>query len=124
MFPDHIWHRKMGVLRPPLLWMRKCPSILTRAEMTFLCISLMTHALAPSGQKILALSKAWDEDIPRINVFVLNRFGEWTSYVCEEIFEGDAEEHPSPLEIVEHAQKVAAYENRDKVLEVFREEAF
>ena len=52
--------------------------------------------IAHINQKILALSKAWDEDIPRINVFVLNRFGEWTSYVCEESFEGDAEEHPLP----------------------------
>ena len=80
--------------------------------------------IAHINQKILALSKAWDEDIPRINVFVLNRFGEWTSYVCEESFEGNAEEHPSSLEIMEHAQKVAAYENWDKVLEVFREAAF
>ena len=79
--------------------------------------------VAHINHKILDLSEAWDEDIPRINVFMFNEFGECTSYVCEEIFECDENEQPSPRQIVEYAQKVATYENWDKVLQVFREDA-
>lgn len=83
-------------------------------------IRIMAHI----NHKILDLSEAWDEDIPRINAFMFNRFGKCTSYVCEQIFGCDEAEQPSPRQIVEYAQKVAAYENWDKVLKVFQEEAF
>ena len=55
---------------------------------------------------------------------MFDRFGRCTSYVCEKIFGRDDEEHPSPRQIVEHAKKIAAYKNWDKVLEVFRNKAF
>ena len=80
--------------------------------------------IAHINRKILALSEAWDEDIPRINAFMFDRFGQCTSYVCEEIFGCDDEEQPSPLQIVGHAKKIETYENWEKVLEVFRSEAF
>ena len=66
----------------------------------------------------------WEEDIPRINVFMFDHFGCYTSYVYKEIFGGDNEEQLSPRQIVEHAKKIATYEKWDKVLEVFRDEAF
>ena len=80
--------------------------------------------VAHINHRILDLSEAWDEDIPRINAFVFKDGGKWTSYPCKEIFKCDKNEQPSPRQVVEYAQKVAAYENWDKVLEVFREEAF
>ena len=83
-------------------------------------IRIMAHI----NHKILDLSEVWDEDIPRINAFMFNRFGKCTTYVCKEIFGCDEAEQPSPRQIVEYAQKVAAYENWDKVLKVFQEEAF
>ena len=80
--------------------------------------------IAHVNQKILALSEAWDEDIPRINAFMFDRHGKCTSYVCENIFGGDEWQQPSPREIAEHAKKIATYENWDKVAEVFRKDAF
>ena len=80
----------------------------------------MTHI----NHKILDLSDAWDEDIPRINALMFDRFGKCTSYPCEEIFKCNEEEQPSARQIAECAQKVAAYENWDKVLKAFREDAF
>ena len=70
------------------------------------------------------MSEAWDEDIPRINAFMFDRHGKCTSYVCENIFGGDEWQQPSPREIAEHAKKIATYENWDKVVEVFRKDAF
>ena len=52
--------------------------------------------MAHISHKILDLSEAWDEDVPRINGFMFNRFGKCTSYVCEEIFGCDEAEQPPP----------------------------
>ena len=65
-----------------------------------------------------------EEDIPLINAFVFDRFGKCSSYVCENIFGCDEGQQPSPRQIVEHAKKIATYPNWNKVLEVFRNEAF
>lgn len=80
--------------------------------------------IAHINHKILALSEAWDEDIPRINAFMFDRFGRCSSYVCEKIFGCDEEEQPSPLQIAEYAKKIASYDSWNKVLEAFRDEAF
>ena len=70
-------------------------------------IDIMAHI----NQKILDLSEAWDEDIPRINVFMFESPGKCTSYVCEHIFEcekiegSDEWQQPLPLQITEYAQK-------------------
>ena len=80
--------------------------------------------IAHINQKILALSEAWDEDIPRINAFMFERFGRCTSYVCEIIFGCDAGQQPSPFQIAEYAKRIATYENWDKVVEAFRQDAF
>ena len=45
--------------------------------------------IAHINHKILDLAEAWNEDIPRINAFMFDRFGQCTSYVCEEIFDCD-----------------------------------
>ena len=80
--------------------------------------------VAHINKKLPALSKEWGEEIPHINAFVFNRFGKCTSYICENVFDCDDEKQPSPLQIAEYAKKIASYENWDKVLEVFRDEAF
>ena len=80
--------------------------------------------IAHINQRIIALSGTWNEEIPQINAFMFNRFGKCTSYVCEHIFGCEEGEQPSARQIVEHAKKIASYPNWDKVLEVFREEAF
>ena len=82
------------------------------------------RVIAHINQRIIALSGAWDEEIPRVNAFMFDRFGKCTSYVCEEIFGCDDGQQPSARQIAEYAKKIAAYPNWDKVLEVFREEAF
>ena len=82
------------------------------------------RVIAHINHKILSLSEAWDEEIPRVNAFMFDRFGKCTSYVCEEIFGCDDGQQPSARQIVEHTKKIAAYPNWDKVLEVFREAAF
>ena len=83
-------------------------------------IRIMAHI----NQKILALSEAWDEDIPRINAFMFDRHGKCSDYVCAEIFGCEEGQQPSSRQIVEYAQKVTTYPNWDKVLEVFRDAAF
>lgn len=83
-------------------------------------IRIMAHI----NQKILDLSEQWDEDIPPINVFMFDQFGNCTRYVCQEIFECDDGQQPTPLQIAEYAKKIATYENWDQVLDVFRKEAF
>ena len=80
--------------------------------------------IAHINQKILALSEAWDEDIPRINAFMFECFGRCTSYVCDIIFGCDAGPQPSPFQIAEYAKRIATYENWDKVVEAFRQDAF
>ena len=76
------------------------------------------------NSKLPALSEEWGEDIPRINAFMFNRRGKCTSYVCEEIFDCDDGEQPTPLQIAEYTKKIATYENWDKVVEAFRKDAF
>ena len=55
---------------------------------------------------------------------MFNRHGECSAYIREKIFGCDEGQQPSPLQIAEYAKKIATYENWDKVLDVFREEAF
>ena len=82
------------------------------------------HIVAYINEKLPALSKEWGEDIPHINAFMFRADGNCTSYICKNIFGCDAGEQPSPRQIAEYAKKIATYENWDKVLEVFRNEAF
>ena len=83
-------------------------------------INIVAHINA----KLPDLSEGWGEDIPMINVFMFNRNGKCTSYVCKEIFGCDEGEQPTPRQIAEYAKKIATYENWDKVLEAFRKDAF
>ena len=77
------------------------------------------------NQKLFDLSDKWGEDIPHINAFMfITGPGECSSYICKNIFGCDDEEQPSPRQIAQYAKKIADYPNWDKVLEVFRNEAF
>ena len=76
------------------------------------------------NERLPRLSQEWGEDIPYINALVFTRDGKCTSYVCENIFNCNEEEQPSSQQITEYAKKIAAYPNWNKVLEVFRQEAF
>ena len=85
------------------------------------------------GQSIIAyinnrlpeLSKEWGEEIPHINAFMfITGSGKCSDYIRENIFGCDEGQQPSPRQIAEHAKKIATYPNWDKVLEVFRNEAF
>lgn len=80
--------------------------------------------IAHINQKILDLSKAWDEDIPRINAFMFESPGKCSEYVCREILVCNYETQPTPLQIAEMAKKIATYENWDQVIETFRKDAF
>ena len=80
--------------------------------------------VAHINNRLPKLSEEWGEEIPHINAFVFNRFGKCTSYICENVFGCDEGEQPSARQIAEYSKKIATYENWDKVLEVFREEAF
>ena len=88
----------------------------------------MAHAIfiiAHINEKLIVLSQKWGEDIPHINAFMfLTDSGKCSDYICANIFGCDEGEQPSPRQIVEYAKKIATYENWDKVLEVFRSEAF
>ena len=75
------------------------------------------------NERLPDLSSEWSEEIPHINAFVFDRHGKCTSYVCNNIFDC-GEEQPSSQQITEYAKKIAAYPNWNKVLEVFRQEAF
>ena len=78
------------------------------------------------NRKLPALSKEWGEDIPQINAFVfITGSGKCSDYICKYVF-GYEEKgaQPSARQIAEYAKKIATYPNWDKVLEVFREEAF
>lgn len=57
-----------------------------------------------------------------MNAFAFDRYGNCTSYICETVFE--TKEQPSPQDVVKYAHAIASYDKWDKVLEVFREEAF
>ena len=77
------------------------------------------------NEKLFVLSDEWGEDIPHINAFMfITGSGECSSYICENIFDCDDGEQPSPRQIAQYAKKIADYPNWDKVLEVFRDEAF
>ena len=52
------------------------------------------------------------------------RFWRMFSYICENIFDCDKEQQPSPRQIAQYAKAIATYDKWDKVLEVFRDEAF
>ena len=80
--------------------------------------------IAHINHKILALSEAWDEDIPRINAFMFEDPGKCSKYVCPEVFGCDYEAQPTPLQIAEYAKEISTYENWDKVVEAFRKDAF
>ena len=82
------------------------------------------HIVAHINEKLFALSEEWKEDIPHINAFVFTGDGGCSGYIRENIFGCDEEQQPTPLQIAEYAKKIASYENWDKVLEVFRDEAF
>lgn len=80
--------------------------------------------IAHINNKLPTLSEEWDEEVPHINAFMFNRHGKCSAYVCENIFDCDEGEQPSQLQIAEYAKKIATYKNWDKVLKVFRDEAF
>ena len=65
-----------------------------------------------------------EENIPHVNAFVFDRNGLCSTWICENIFEKDENEQPTPQQIAEYAAAIAAYENWDKVLEEFRKEVF
>ena len=73
---------------------------------------------------IMYLSEKWGEEIPRINAFVFSGETKCTSYICEHVFRKDKKEQPDPKEIAELAAKIAAYPKWDKIVEIFRREAF
>lgn len=74
--------------------------------------------------RLLELSEEWGEEIPHINVFLFDRNGLCTSYVCEQVFKLPEGEQPSSGQIVEYAKAIYTYPKWDQVLDVFRREAF
>ena len=81
--------------------------------------------IAYINDRLPELSEEWNEDIPHINAFMfLTDSGKCSGYICQEVFGCDEGEQPSPRQIVEHAKKIATYENWDKVVEAFRKDAF
>ncbi len=82
------------------------------------------RVVAHINHRLLELSEEWNEGIPRINAFLFNRNGMCTDYVCEEVFKLAEGEQPTPMQIAEYAEAIHAYPKWDKVLDVFRQEAF
>ena len=80
------------------------------------------YTVAHINNRLKALRDEWGEDIPIMNAFAFDRHGNCTSYICETVFGTEAQ--PSPQDVVKYAQAIASYDKWDKVLEVFREEAF
>ena len=80
--------------------------------------------IAHINNKLPTLSEEWGEEVPHINAFMFNRHGECSAYICTEIFGCDDGEQPAPLQIAEYAKEIATYENWDKVVEAFRQDAF
>jgi hypothetical protein len=75
--------------------------------------------------KLPDLSKEWGEDIPQMNAFMfLTDSGECSDYTCENVFGCKEGEQPSARQIAQYAKRIADYPNWDKVLAVFREDAF
>lgn len=80
--------------------------------------------IAYINQRILKLSDEWDEEVPRINAFMLDRHGKHTSYVCREIFNlPDDGNQPTSEQSNAYKKFIENYPKWDLVLEVFREEA-
>ena len=76
-------------------------------------------------QKLQELQDEWGEDIPDINAFVLTGTGKFSSWVCEYVFEvEDEEDQPSAQQVAELRASVETYDNWDRVVEAFREDAF
>ena len=76
-------------------------------------------------QKLQELQDEWGEDIPDINAFVLIGTGKFSSWVCEYVFEVEDEEgQPSAQQVAELRASVETYDNWDRVVEAFREDAF
>lgn len=65
----------------------------------------------------------WDKDIPLPNVFVFDRDGKFTSFICEYVF-GDRDNQPDEQEANDYFQRVTSYPRWDDVLEEFRKLAF
>ena len=83
------------------------------------------NIIAHINQKLIALSEEWGEDVPYVTAFVfLTDSGECSDYICENVFGHDERQQPSPRQIAAYAKKIADYPNWNKVLAVFREEAF
>ena len=76
------------------------------------------------NQRLLALSKEWDEEIPRINAFVFKEKGTCPAWVGQYIFGTEKGKQPTPRQIADYANRIHSYEKWDKVLDVFRREAF
>ena len=71
------------------------------------------------------LSKKWDEPIPKMNAFVFTSVTESTDYICRNVYgKSGEEEQPRSKEVAEHAAKIAAYPNWDKIVEYLRRIAF
>ena len=81
--------------------------------------------VAHINNRLPKLSEEWGEEIPHINAFVfITGSGKCSSYICENVFGCGEDQQPSARQIAEYSKKIATYGNWDKVLEVFREEAF
>lgn len=83
-------------------------------------IQIMAHI----NHRLLDLSEEWGEEIPRINAFMFEKEGICTSYVCQNIFTLEQGNQPTPRQIAEYADATYSYGRWDKVLDVFRREAF
>ena len=69
------------------------------------------------------ISKKWDEDIPIPNAFVFDRNGEFTSHICEYVF-NDRDNQPDEQAADDYFERVISYPRWEDVLEVFRNLAF
>lgn len=80
--------------------------------------------IAYINQRIIKLSDEWNEEVPHINAFMLDRHGKHTSYVCREIFNlPDDGTQPTSQQSKEYAEFIENYPKWNLVLEVFRKEA-
>ena len=82
------------------------------------------RVMAHINHRLLDLSEEGGEEIPRINAFMFEKEGFCTSYVCENIFKTENGNQPTPRQITEYADFIYSYDKWDKVLGVFRQEAF
>ena len=72
---------------------------------------------------IEGISKEWDEDIPLPNAFVFDRYGKFTSHICEYVFD-DRDNQPDKQDADDYFERVISYPRWEDVLEVFRNLAF